>query len=59
MDKFLAVVFVIVLLMLNHLGTFWFVFGIWPKSWAAFSFFTLTSILVGALSSIVFNAKEN
>ena len=46
MTKFIAIACLVVLLMLNTLGNYWFTYGIWPRSWGALALFTFTTTLL-------------
>jgi hypothetical protein len=59
MTRFIAMLALIALLVLNMLGNFWFTYGIWPRSWSAFIFFALCSVTLGAmLTSVTHEAKK-
>ena len=49
LTKGIAFITLAVLLVLNHFGNFWFVYGIWPQSWFMLGVFTLTTIGLQAL----------
>lgn len=46
MTTFLAFVCLLSLGFVSMLGNFWFTFGLWPQSWASFTFFWLVSIVL-------------
>ncbi len=43
--KLVALFAVLALSFMIQLGNFWFTYGIWPRSWGAFAFFTIASII--------------
>lgn len=46
------------LLILSALGNFWFMYGLWPRSWSAFFGFALLSMFLVVLMSIVTQDKK-
>lgn len=49
MEKFLAMVFVVLLVGFTMLGNFWFTYGVWPRSWWSFAFFVVAGMINAGL----------
>ena len=41
------------------LGNYWFTFGLWPRSWAAFAFFALAGMAVHAGLDLIRQDEQN
>ena len=49
MNRLLASAFLMVAGIGVQLGQYWYTFGLWPRSWGAFGFFTTLTILLVVL----------
>lgn len=58
MSKFLAALFLLSLTFLNQLGNFYYTYGIWPKSWASFTLFWISGMIVYALLDLIRKESE-
>lgn len=53
MTKLIAILALTVIAIGIQFGNYWFTFGLWPKSWAAFVGFALASMIVTACMQTV------
>lgn len=56
--KVVAIWALVVLSIVCTLGTYWFVFGLWPLSWGWFMFFTFLQIVNSTFMGLVLGTKD-
>jgi hypothetical protein len=56
--RFIARLMLFIAVYAISVGNFWFTFGIWPQSWAAFTLFTFLSFVVMCLG-MALSAEES
>jgi uncharacterized SAM-binding protein YcdF (DUF218 family) len=55
--KSIAIVTLLILSFITSLGNYWFVFGIWPRSWTLFVVFCVFHLIISGLIQVVGKAK--
>ena len=50
---------IIALMSLSGIGNFWFTYGIWPRSWVAFTIFFFISLVLSLMLQQVYKDKED
>lgn len=58
MVKTVAILALVVTSSLLTLGNYWFTYGIWPRSWIAFTVFFLLSMVNYVLLTVVTQSKR-
>jgi len=56
--KFIAIITIMTLMLFNTLGNFWYTYGIWPRSWAAFAGFWFCGLVLYIAMQIVTTEKK-
>lgn len=51
-------ILILILMMLALLGQFWFVYGIWPRSWGAFTLFFFIQLGLYGMMSVISKDDE-